>query len=197
MSEMSRCVILTALMAEAVPIINFYRLQKQPLQAGTQLFCSDRVDLIVCGLGGERMASGIKAYLSVTHAMPRIRWLNLGTAGTLEHAVGDLVWARSIGGVKIGQPGGENRDRPMDVISLNKPSTDYVPGVLFDMEAQACIDSLLENVIEFEPAHLFCAKVVSDNQLDPVLKKDKHQLMSLMQQHQKTLANTIVNIINT
>ncbi len=197
MPEMTRCVILTALMAEAVPMINFYRLKKQALQAGTQLFCSDRVDLIVCGMGGKRMASGIKAYLRAKHPVPAIRWLNLGTAGALDHAVGDLVWAQSIAGIKIGQPQGETQSRPMDVISLNKPGIDYAPGVLFDMEAQACIDTLRENVIEFEPAHLFCAKVVSDNQLDPLLKKDKHQLMFLMQKHQKSLASAIKKTINT
>lgn len=197
MSESTRLVILTALMAEAVPMINFYRLQKKRLQAGVQLFCSDRVDLIVSGMGAKRMKAGIIAYIREKPPVPGTRWLNLGTAGALDCAVGDLIWARSIAEIEIAQPEEEQRRAPMNVISLNKPGVAYVQGALFDMEAQACIDTLSENVIEFEPAHLFCAKVVSDNQLDPMLKKDKHQVMSMMQQNQKALSEKINKLVNT
>lgn len=197
MSEISRFVILTALMAEALPMINDYRLQKKTLQAGVQLFCSERVDLIVSGMGEKRMKVAIAAYIQEYPPMPGTRWINLGTAGTLDCAVGDLIWARSIAGIEIAQPRGEGNCMPMNVISLNIPGVNYVHGTLFDMEAQACMESLSENVIEFEPAHLFCAKVVSDNQLDPILKKDKHRVMSMMQKNQNALSKNIKILINT
>lgn len=197
MSEGTRLVILTALMAEAVPIINCYRLQKKRLQTGVQLFCSDRIDLIVSGMGTKRMEAGIVAYIREKPPVSGTRWLNLGTAGALDCAVGDLIWARSIAGIEIAQPAGENNCAPMNVITLNQPGTGYVQGALFDMEAQACIDTLSENVIEFEPAHLFCAKVVSDNELDPMLKKDKHQVMSMMLKNQKSLAEEINKLIES
>lgn len=197
MSELARCVILAALMAEAVPMINFYRLQKQKKpHTGIQLFCSDHVDLVVSGMGAKRMQAAILAYIRENPPVNGTRWLNLGTAGALEHAVGELVWARSIAGTRIGQPQGAGMAMSMDVVSLNKPGVNYVQGVLFDMEAQTCIDTLTENVIEFEPAHLFCAKVVSDNRLDSGLKKNKHQVMALMNQHQEPLSKEINKLIN-
>lgn len=143
------------------------------------------------------MKAGIGAYIREKPPVPGTRWLNLGTAGALDCIVGELIWARSIAGVEISQPQEERKCAPMDVISLNNPDVGYVQGALFDMEAQACIDTLSEKLIEFEPAHLFCAKVVSDNQLDPMLKKDKHWVMSLMQNHQKVLAKKIDNLINS
>ena len=184
-------------MAEAVPLINAYRMQKQTLQLGVHLFYSDKVDLLVCGMGRFRMATGIRAYLSSKTPAIGTRWLNIGTAGALDHAPGDLVWARSIGGIDIGLPLSGVQYIPMDVVSLSEPSTSYVSGVLFDMEAQACVETLSENMIEFEPAHLFCAKVVSDNQLDPVFKKGKHEVTSLVQPHQKYLKTIIDKVINT
>jgi len=189
--EQGKLVVLTAFMAEAVPTINAFRLKKQKAGPGYHLFQSEAVDLIVAGMGAARMSRAIEAYLLACPSDSTSRWLNIGTAGALDVPLGERVWVDHLGGDKIGLPSGLSSARIMPLLSLDGPSTDYRPGCLFDMEAQACLTTLSEKIIEFEPANLFCAKVVSDNQARPELIKDKHRIMAIMQVHQKEFSQVI------
>lgn len=166
---MKKLVIVTALMAEAVPVIDFYRLRKQDKQPGYQQFSADlspgrvQLDLLVCGIGHQRTRDGLAAYLQRYPSSASSLWLNLGIAGTCEIDIGQLVWARSINGQPIGLPAGVALKDTAEIESLAEPSQAYRPGVMFDMEADSCLQTLRENLPEFAPAGLFCAKVISDS----------------------------------
>ena len=180
---MQRIGIVTALMAEAAPIIDFYRLQKHPKQVAFHHFQSASIDLLVCGMGAEKMGAGLNAFFeNTTKPRPQI-WINIGIAGTEFYKVGDLLWAKSIEGEKIGLPESAINQAAMNVVSLTKPSTEYKANCLFDMEANAFLKTIEKNLIDFQNSALFCAKVVSDNAEKNTPKMDKEWVAGLIRQN--------------
>ena len=195
---MIRLVIITALMAEAVPLIEHYKMQKQPKQAGFHLYRGEQIELIVCGLGRDKTLHGIKAYLAQSNVDSRPSWLNIGIAGALSQPVGSLIWAHSIAGKTISIPNNCARQPGMDVISLSKPSTAYRANILFDMEAAFCLKALEDNLDQFKPeSDLFCAKVISDNLSEHCHDITKQAVTLLLRKNIMTLRNEIENIIKS
>jgi len=172
--------VITALMPEAVALIDFYRLQKVKGTRGFHLFYSDTMHLVVAGMGAARMTSGLRAYFEAYPEAAMIpNWLNLGIAGTRDIEIGSLCWAQAIAGTSVGVPSGAGHRLLSNVLSLDVPGQNYRADILFDMEAEACLKWLAQNVADFSPAQLFCAKVVSDNQRDSSLKIDREQVVSM------------------
>ncbi len=176
---MKRLLIVTALMAEAVPLVEFYRLKKQAKREFYHLFqntspgASVEIHLLVCGIGATKLRRGLEAYLQAVAPASKMLHLNFGIAGTLSEPLGSLLWANSIAGKSISLPVGI-RNHSYSVHSLEEPSTDYRAGVLFDMEAEAWMLCIAENTQQYTPEALFCAKVVSDNRDENTHKIDKH-----------------------
>lgn len=199
---MSRLLIVTALMPEAVPLINFYRMKKQPKQAFYHLFQTvsagkvPDIHLLVCGIGADKMYQGLEAYLSTVDQCDRMLYLNFGIAGTLSEPHGKLLWANSIAGSAIGLPE-DVRNSPFSVQSLHAPCKNYRPTVLFDMEAEAWLKCIAENTQQFTPDALFCAKVVSDNQSENTHKIDKHWVINIVHKNIFELDYFIINLIKT
>lgn len=194
---MRRIGIVTALMAEAAPIINFYRLQKQAKHAAYHHFRSESIDLLVCGMGADKMRFGLKAYFeNSAKAHPTI-WINIGIAGTKFHEVGDLLWAKSIDGKEIGIPESAINQTAMNVVSLTKPSTEYKANCLFDMEANTFLKMIKKNLSDLQISSVFCAKVVSDNAGKNTLKMDKRWVTGLIQKNLDSLDKEINKLIKS
>lgn len=185
---MNRLLITTALMPEAVPLIDFYRLKKQAKQPFYHCYQSSfagnepEIHLLVCGLGATNMYRGLKAYLDAADQTDQILYLNFGIAGALDEPRGKLLWAGSVGLTSIGLPEGV-QNLPYRVSSQDEASSDYQPGVLFDMEAEAWLQCIAENTHQFTPAALFCAKVVSDNRSQNILIMGKHWVRNIVFQN--------------
>jgi hypothetical protein len=199
---MTHLVIVTALMAEAVPLIDFYRMKKQVKQKYLHLFKTSstgslQIDLLVCGMGTKKMRQGLKAYRATLNSVDGIIWLNIGIAGTLSHPIGELVWANFIADVPIGLPDGIQNSPLISVRSLSEPSTDYRAETLFDMEAEAWFRWIAENTIQFAPERLFCAKVVSDNSGLYTHQIDKRWATDIVRKNINNLSNGIKNIIQS
>jgi len=186
---MNRLLIATALMSEAVPLIDFYKMKKQPKQAHFHLyqaeFGSDRakIELLVCGMGADNMRKGLSAYFTAFDNNGKTKHLNLGIAGALCEPVGKLLWAESIADTRIGLPKDIRNSSPYTVRSLPEASYHYQPGVLFDMEAESWLQCIAENTQQFAPDDLFCAKVVSDNQNENGHKIDPHWVRNIVRQN--------------
>ncbi len=194
---MPRLGIVTALMAEAVPLIDCYRLQKQPKRPCYHHFSAGKIDLIVCGMGQKKLASGFSAYFCASPTpLPNI-WLNLGIAGSKSDPIGALVWVSSIEGYKIGKPESAQNQKAIDVISLNKPSVDYKPNTLFDMEASAYLKCIRENIADIKNTSVFCAKVISDNAQENSLKTDKYWVTNLIRENLTELNSIIFKLTKT
>lgn len=204
---MKRLLIVTALMSEAIPLIDFYRMKKQgklPFfhwfkKEWTESPCCGLkgVDLLVCGMGGDKMYRGLKAYLTTLETVEDIIYLNFGIAGTSCNPIGALLWADSIGDVVIGVPDGVHNTPSLTVCSLIEPSLNYQAGVLFDMEAEAWLHCIADNTIQFAPRDLFCAKVVSDNRRDNMHKIDKGWVSDIVRQNMPELDKGINKLIKT
>jgi len=200
---MSRLVIATALMAEAVPLVDYYRLSKQPKQAyfhlfrGTALKSHQGIDVVVSGIGAKNFYRGLSAYLCSSGGGRNDIYLNFGIAGTLNHELGDMLWVNLIAGTEIGLPEGEFNQRPLALQSLVEPCTDYQAGLMFDMEAESWLKCIEENTQQFEPERMFCAKVVSDNQSRNANRIDKSQVTDLLRKNINRLDNTINILLKT
>jgi hypothetical protein len=197
---MTRLVVVTALMAEAVPLIDFYQMKKQSKQEYFHLFKTSssgslQIDLLVCGMGAKKTKQGLKAYRETLNNVDGIIWLNIGIAGTLSHPIGELVWVNFIADVPIGLPDGIQNNPLISVRSLSEPSTDYRAETLFDMEAEAWLHWIAENTIQFAPERLFCAKVVSDNSGHYTHQINKCWVTQLVLKNINDLNESIINII--
>jgi hypothetical protein len=199
---MKRLLIVTALMSEAVPIIDFYRMQKQPKREPYHLFLCISPDeafelrLVVAGIGAENMYRSLKAYLGAQQNVSQIAYLNIGIAGASQEAIGRLIWANAIAATSIGLPEGV-QNSPYTVRSVEVPCHQYQPGILFDMEAESCLQCITENVQRFVPHALFCAKVVSDNRSAYAHNIDKHWVKDIVQKNIVKLDLGINNIIKS
>lgn len=195
---MTRLIIISALMAEAVPLIDHYKMKKQPKLPDYHLYRGAGIDLIVCGMGENRVQRGLKAYLREVNVDAQTRWLNVGIAGTLSYTVGALIWANSVGGRVIARPEYCVNQQAMDVVSLRNPSADYRANTLFDMEAQSCLNVLVHNCVQFRPeSHFFCAKVVSDNLSENMHRLSKQTVKALLRQNIMALSEGVKYIIKS
>ncbi len=200
---MKRLVVVTALMAEAVPVVDHFRMRKLAKQPEFHHYQADlepgrwQLELLVCGMGAAPTRRAICGFLEQVGSSTGSRWLNLGIAGARDFEIGQLVWARTIGGRAVGVPAGIAVSDSAEVVSLAKPGLAYRPGVLFDMEAESCLDTLEENSLQFAPQHLFCAKVISDNPARGVQQINRQWVMETIRKQTKTLDSYIHNIIST
>jgi len=199
---MSRLLIVTALMPEAVPLINFYRMNKQPKQAFYHLFqtVSSRqvpdIHLLVCGIGAEKMYQGLEAYFNKVVQCDQTLYLNFGIAGTLSEPLGTLLWANSIAGKAINVPE-DVHNLPFSVHSREAPCKNYRPAVLFDMEGEAWLKCIAEKAQQFTPDALFCAKVVSDNQSENTHRIDKNWVINIVHKNIFELDKYIIKLIKS
>jgi len=200
---MNRLLIVTALMSEAVPLIDFYRMQKQPKRKHYHLYTAAsehatlRLELLVGGLGAENMRKGLAAYFNHCNSYDKNIYLNIGIAGALHVPVGRLLWAGSVADTCINIPQGVRQTAVYAVHSLPVASTQYLPGVLFDMEAESWLKSISENSHPFAPTELFCAKVVSDNQRQHGHKIDKIWVTDCVRQNIVELDESINKLIKS
>jgi hypothetical protein len=199
---MKLLIIVTALMPEAVPIIDFYRMQKQPKRPFHHLFkCISsgqtfELHLIITGIGAKNMYRGLKAYLSAEQNVRKAAYLNFGIAGASSEPIGKLLWANAIAATSIGFPAGVY-NLPYTVRSVDFPSQQYQSGILFDMEAEACMQCITENTQQFAPQALFCAKVVSDNQSEYTHNIEKHWVKDIVYKNINELVFGINKIIKS
>ena len=200
---MRRLVVVTALMAEAVPVFDYYRMRKLAKHPDYHHYRADlelgrrQLDLLVCGMGAARTRLAIRSYLEQLGANAGSRWLNLGIAGARDFEIGRLIWARRVGGRSIGLPPGIADEPTAEVVSLAQPGRAYLSGRLFDMEAESCLLAIEENSFQFVPQHLFCAKVISDNPARGVQQISKPWVTKIIRRQIKLLDRHINHIISS
>ena len=194
---MKHLTIMTALMAEALPLLNYYKMVKRPKSAHFHWFEATNFDLIVCGIGANKTQFGLDAYCNVLDGDYPRRWLNLGIAGARTLPIGQLVWPGWINSSAIGRFDQAGAGFDLRVKSLAEPSVNYQDGILFDMEAETCLRAINGNSSQFIPEDFFCAKVISDNQFVNALKTDKQWVSRLIEAQIEALDINIIKLIKT
>jgi adenosylhomocysteine nucleosidase len=170
MSKSARTIFIhTALLCEARPLIEHFRLKKDLSSHPFELYGNDRICLTVTGLGKSAMAAGI-AYTQVKAGLPdNPILLNVGIAGHADHGLGSAFLAGRIidadTSKKYYPPLAFSPPCAVGTIRTgSRPQLDYTEPHLYDMEASA----FYETSVRFTTGELIqCLKVVSDNRQTP------------------------------
>jgi nucleoside phosphorylase len=184
-----------ALHCEAKPIIDFYHLKKSKSHRTFDLYQQGNIKCVVSGIGKKACTAATAWVAALNHDNRSIAWINLGTAGSAHHHIGTALLIH-----KISEDGSNRHFYPIPSIdsgfesghclTRNKPSTDYHPQQLFDMEASAFFDT----ATRFSSAKLVqCVKIVSDNPSHQT-GKNKARISELIHQHIDQLAHLALQL---
>lgn len=160
--------IVTALLCEAKPIIQHYRLNGRQPENGFRVYENDKMRLIVSGIG-KCSAAAACAYLQGMEAKNKHAWLNLGIAGHASLEVGEMLMAH-----KIIDAATSNQWYPpmpfkrpcqsLELITRDQPESSYHAHAAIDMEASG----FYATAIRFNSSErVQVLKVISDNQANP------------------------------
>ena len=161
---MSSICLITALPAEARPLISHFGLRAIPHRY-LRLYQGNFGYLLQCGVGKLDSAASTAAMLQTLPEVSAV--INIGIAGS-EHPVGQTLLAHSVQDQASSKqwfphlpPVNQLPDTvSVHVLSVDQPRSNYTSDVAFDMEA-AGVFSAASKVLDL--AFIHCLKVVSDN----------------------------------
>lgn len=154
-----------ALHCEAKPVIDYYRLKKSSRHNGFDLYQNEDMLCVISGMGKISAAAATAWAAVVKDRGDSICWINLGTAGAADKAIGDIFRLGKITDSQSNRnyypvPAFTSRIPQIACISLDQPSDDYHADAIFDMEASA----FFATATRFSSAELVHGlKVISDN----------------------------------
>lgn len=178
---MSLVCIITALPAESRVFIDALKL-RHVQSRGLRLYASEQYVLLQTGLGKLRAAAATGALLQSRPDITAI--INTGVAGAAAE-VGSLFLAHQVVDAASGVqwfphlPPQRQVDRvpTARLLTLDKPSSEYLDGTLFDMEA-AGVFMAASTWLSNDAMH--SVKVVSDNASQPLTAFEPVQAVALM-----------------
>lgn len=187
---------IAALHCEAKPVIDHYKLKKSPSHHAFDLYQNDDMQCVISGLGKIATASATAWVAGINQHTPGMAWINIGIAGAAEYALGSAWWVNKISDRASGQSYFPvpviTADLPAaQCLTLDQPSSDYLPEMLFDMEASAYFST----ATRFSSAELVHSiKVISDN-LAQQTGRDKAAVSKLVHHHMLGLASFAQQLI--
>jgi len=183
-----------AFLAEAQPVIDFYRLVKTDLSPGS-MFQNDQHCLLISGLGKDRAASATKL-LGQSKAGKNEGWLNLGIAGHGSLAKGDAFLAGKIIDDKSEEvfypPQICQSSLPVSSLcTSSSPVTQYEPEMGYDMEAH----SFFREASKFSFRELVqVVKIVSDTPSQPIEKIRPQKATEMISLHMRDVDELVSQI---
>jgi hypothetical protein len=183
-----------AFLAEAQPVIDFYRLVKTDAPSGS-MFQNDQHCLLISGLGKDRAATATKL-LGQSKAKKNEGWLNLGIAGHGSLAKGDAFIAGKIVDDKSEEvfypPPISHSSLPVSSLcTSSSPVTQYEPGMGYDMEAH----SFYREASRFSFRELVqVVKIVSDTPSHPIEKIHPREATEMIASHMNQLDQLVRQI---
>ena len=183
-----------AFLAEAQPVIDFYRLVQTDVSSGS-IFQNDQHCLIISGLGKDRAATATKQ-LGKSKARKNEGWLNLGIAGHGSLAKGDAFIAGKIiddenEEVFYPPPICQSALQVSSLCTCSSPVTQYDPQVGYDMEAH----SFYREASRFSFRELVqVVKVVSDTPSQPIEKIRPQEATEMIASHMNQLDELVRQI---
>jgi len=157
--------IVTALHAEARPLIDHFGLRARQDKPPYPLFEGDDAVLVVSGTGRVSCAAATGWLGGATASGAAAGWLNVGVCGHVSLAPGTCRVAHRIEDATVGRRWYppqilDNSCESASLRTVERPETGYPCNSLYDMEASGFYPSALR----FASAELVqCIKVVSDN----------------------------------
>lgn len=186
--------IITALSAEARPIIDALKLSRVMDARGFKLFAKGDVSLVVCGIGRTRAAAAT-GWLAARQGEPRdTAWLNVGIAGHGTREAGALVMAGKIRDASTDNHAyppplvGRKLDRDL-VVTVDTPEYEYPEAAAYEMEAFAIWDA----ATRFASGELVAfIKIVSDGpEAGTIDAIDRDRVLDLVNPHVDTVTGVV------
>jgi len=178
---MSTICLVTALAAEAQPLIEHYRLRRMAVP-GLRVWSNDDYCLLQTGIGKLQAASRLAAWLPQATQVRGI--INVGICGA-DRPMGNVLMAHSViddGSQRRWYPHLPARrdlgDTPtLDLRTLDTPSSHYTSNTMFDMEAAGVAIAATAHV---DMACVHFIKAVSDNPEHSLYKVSPQSIAPLM-----------------
>ncbi|MDH3639363.1 MAG: hypothetical protein OES09_13025 [Gammaproteobacteria bacterium] len=157
--------LVVALMVEARPLVEYFRLREDRGARGFRVYSGDAMRLIVTGVGKVNAAAGVAYLHRFGSGAENEAWLNVGIAGHPDRPLGQGVHAIRIVDAAterawyppqtIPLPG-----HPAVVLTVDQPVVEFADKVACDMEASGFYSC----AVRFATSELIqCYKVISDN----------------------------------
>ncbi|MET0065699.1 MAG: hypothetical protein ABW076_05075 [Candidatus Thiodiazotropha sp.] len=156
--------LLTALPAEAKPLIALLGLKRNPRQHPFPVYNAPGISLAISGVGIRAMHEASRYLLDHSSTEQTSAWLNIGICGHGSLALGEsLIAQRVIRGDQatwdlLVPPG--LTQQAGTLCCVEQPQADYRPGMAYDMESAGFMTALQS---ELRRGRIGLLKVVSDN----------------------------------
>lgn len=187
-----------ALRPEAQPLIDFFKLDKDPSDATKKgkLFSNASMRLAISGIGRQSSAiATAMLFESSAHTKNDI-WINFGIAGHINLAIGSLIQAETIS---------YQHGRPLELVAhsffdthvvetVDQPQHDYPNLNVIEMEAYGFAQTLLTRGVSKDK--ILTLKLISDNQKHPITEIKKEDIAPLISKKIPTLKQGIEKIFN-
>jgi len=185
--------IIVALDCEAKPLIEYFKLKRQPDHA-YPVYRTDKIQLIVSGVGKLNAATAT-GYLAGVNDTPAA-WVNIGIAGHKTHVLGTPCLTHKITDQQSNQSW-----YPIFIFkttlateslgTFDAPENNYEDELLHDMEATGFYQAASRfNSAEF----IHCLKVVSDNAENSSREINKQMVSELIHEQIDPIANFISSL---
>lgn len=180
-----------ALHCEAKPLIDFYQL-KLDREALYPVFCNDRINLVVAGIGKLEMASAVSYVFAHCGEVKNAAWLNIGIAGHASHPIGSLLNVNKVHDLATGKnyyPGRISGAPGVgcELMSVDIPAA-YPESAAADMEASAFL-SIVQRYTLVDLLQVI--KVVSDNSASDIENIDKAFVTELIKTNMSQIDSLI------
>ncbi len=188
--------LVTALPAEARPIISRFDLGRVQPDLGFPLYRRGRISLVVTGPGKLAAAAGTAFLGALTDCSQAAIQVNFGVAGHAERQVGEILLASSITDVGSGRVWHPvlPQDRPCpadDLLTLDRPDLRYRHQGMVEMEASG----FFPTACRYSSAELVqVLKVVSDNRETTARGLSAKQVSLLMGGALETLESLLASL---
>ena len=185
--------LLVALPAEAKPLTQHLRLQRQQPDGDFPLYQRDAIRLLLTGPGREAAYRATLYLHAMTDTNEAPFWVNIGIAGHPNAGIGDALLIHSIRdqatGHKWSLPAVSALQLPLaDLITVNEPAHEYPENAVFDMEAAGMVAALS---LHQQLDRAVVLKIISDNNSHPTSKINGRLVKSLLQNQLTTIDNLL------
>lgn len=193
-------VLVTALVAEARPLLDKWRFQHVISEYGFRLYYSEHrcSALLITGIGRNSAAAGVMWASSYILHTVTSWYCNLGIAGHAVQELGTLLWVN-----KVAEQHSEavhyppllrKNDLPgTELVTVDKPCDEYPENCAVDMEASAFVETA-RRLVSSERVQLL--KIVSDNPQSHYTELNKDKVQELIAQQLPAIEKFVSQIQN-
>jgi nucleoside phosphorylase len=186
--------LVVALAAEAKPIVNQYKLEREASVKAYALYTSEEMNLVVSGMGTAAAAAATGFLAGTIKSATADLWLNIGVAGHADAEVGEIYLANKVTDSTTGRcfypplfldtmPAATS-----EVVTVSQPEADFARDALYDMEAYGFfVACTRHSSIEY----CQCIKMISDNLATPQDQIEADKIKDLVAKNLTTIDSII------